>query len=757
MFGNARTYKYDVVGNTRKMTDRLGRVTTYNYDNLYRLNSESWDDTAGTVFNYTYDLVGNLLTASDINSAAYTFTYDDLDRVGSETQTITGLNSSVVLNANYDLAGSRTQLSATIGSTADFVTSYSYDDLYRMTSVTQQGNEGNGVAAKHVAFAYDIASQMTDVNRYASSTAVGQLVAHSLYGYDKTGRVTDITHTNSISSAIADYDFVYDKANRLTRFDSHGAIDDFFADYTYDDRNQLIGADYTGTVAGLATALQDENYGYDDNGNRLNANGTSRSPDGTDNRLQTNGTHRFAYNAEGNRTAKFIDNGDGVFGSGDTDITEYTWDHRNRLTQITQRANYADVIDTLMIDYEYDVFDRRVSKTVDPDGDGTQMAYRDFYVYDGQHIALEFHDSDADGFFSVAVLSHRYLHGPRIDMILADEQIVSGSGPGEVYWALPDHLGSTRDVVDSAGNIVTHFVYNTFGQITGETNPNFYFRFTFTGRERDAETPDLMYYRARYYSTTEGLFISNDPIGFDGGDLNLSRYVKNQVTTRTDPSGLRDPDEVFGSPEYVYPPSPRSVGTINVVPVDLNESNKLDSTAPAPILLSRMWCYGTLNSPLTPSNADQMVDLIKKRAGKNGKIDRLVIRTHGSSASINVGMEELPSGQIRTNHISLALIDPRNQHHNQHLVNKLRELRPYFTSNSKVTLWSCNTRKGEKGERFMQLLANILGVDVEGIDVYTDEAIFPGLRNDDVYSEFWTIFSESPWRSYPPYPNDAVK
>ncbi len=35
------------------------------------------------------------------------------------------------------------------------------------------------------------------------------------------------------------------------------------------------------------------------------------------------------------------------------------------------------------------------------------------FVYDGQHIAMVF---DADN-----TLTHRYMHGPGIDMILADE------------------------------------------------------------------------------------------------------------------------------------------------------------------------------------------------------------------------------------------------------------------------------------------------------------------------------------------------
>ena len=51
---------------------------------------------------------------------------------------------------------------------------------------------------------------------------------------------------------------------------------------------------------------------------------------------------------------------------------------------------------------------------------------------------------------------------------------------------------------------------------------------------------DLQYNHARWYDSTMGRWIGHDPIGFDAGDSNLYRYVNNQPTDRTDPSGLDD-------------------------------------------------------------------------------------------------------------------------------------------------------------------------------------------------------------------------
>jgi RHS repeat-associated protein len=45
------------------------------------------------------------------------------------------------------------------------------------------------------------------------------------------------------------------------------------------------------------------------------------------------------------------------------------------------------------------------------------------------------------------------------------------------------------------------------------------------------------YYRARYYNPQTGRFISEDPIGFVGGDLDLYVYTGSTPTSKIDPSG----------------------------------------------------------------------------------------------------------------------------------------------------------------------------------------------------------------------------
>jgi RHS repeat-associated protein len=132
--------------------------------------------------------------------------------------------------------------------------------------------------------------------------------------------------------------------------------------------------------------------------------------------------------------------------------------------------------------------------------------------------------------------AYRYdAHGRRI------EKDVNGAltqlAAAESFFYHTDHLGSIRLVTDAAGAVANRYDYDAFGNwedtsFETVTNP-----FGFTARERDAES-GLMFYRARYYDPKIGRFISQDPIGFEAGDLNVYRYVNNQPLLNTDPLGL---------------------------------------------------------------------------------------------------------------------------------------------------------------------------------------------------------------------------
>jgi RHS repeat-associated protein len=329
--------------------------------------------------------------------------------------------------------------------------------------------------------------RLTGLNRYGD--LAGTLsVANSSYTYDALGRLTNLTHQRGVTT-LASYGLVYDAANRITQ--SSGT--DGVQDYTYDSTNQLTGANHT--------TQADEAYSYDANGNRTNVGyGT-----GTNNQLLTDGIYNYQYDDEGNRT-KRVEISTGK-------VTEYVWDYRNRLAGVLFKDAVGVVTKT--IEYLYDVNDRRIGKKID--GVTTER-----YVLDRNQISLVF-----DG---AGNQTHRYLYGTGVDQILADET------PTAMVWALADNQGTVKDLIDNAGNAVSHINYDSFGRIVSQTG-GVDFRYGYTGREQDAET-GLDYYRARYYDSANGRFISEDLIGFGAGDSNLTRYVGNSPTNWVDPSGL---------------------------------------------------------------------------------------------------------------------------------------------------------------------------------------------------------------------------
>jgi RHS repeat-associated protein len=510
-----RTFEYDLVGNLKRAVDRNGHVRVYAYDELDRLDTETWylnvtdangvTNAQNTII-YTYDMANRLVGAVDAHSN-YAYTYDVLDRVLTVTDNNFTGNTVALTNGYERLDGLRSTLAATIDGTADFLTGYHYDELLRMDLITQTGQTGgNTVADKRIGLTYNDDNQFHTITRYAGLTTT-PLVATSTFGYDDQGRLTSLTHTQGATS-LASYTWAFDAANRIRQMTSVDGV----VNYSYDDRGQLTGADYNYQA--------DEAYTYDDNGNRTNTGYST----GDYNRPDSDGTFNYEYDAEGNRTLRT----NIVSGA----VTEYGWDVNNRLIKITERASALGAA-TKIVDYTYDMYGRRIAKAIDSDGD-SDVDYGQRYTYDGDHVALVF-DQDGD-------LTNRLLHGPMVDQILADEQVTSLSSAGDVLWPLTDNLGSVRDLVSydsgtDTSSVDNHLLYDAFGRVISESNTAVDHLFGFTGRERDEES-GLNYHRARYVDPVIGQFLSEDPIGFDAGDLNTRRFVFNNPLAGTDPDGM---------------------------------------------------------------------------------------------------------------------------------------------------------------------------------------------------------------------------
>ncbi len=515
-----RLWEYDAASNVTEYTDRNGRVTEYDYDNLHRRTSETWLDGMSVVntLEYEYDAASQLLTASD-DYSDYEYSYDLLGRVTEVIAAHSGL--LVKFNQAYDANGRRIELAASIHDgmdyVDDFVNEYTYDNLNRMTQVTQAGvYGGNAVAEKRVDFSYNAAGQFTGIDRFADLAGTA-LVAATSYAYDGIGRLTSLTHEKD-TTVFADYQWTYDAFSRVTQFTFDSLIGGSGqSDYTYDETGQLTAADHD--------YQSDEEYEYDENGNPIGTGFTI----GTNNRLLSDGTYNYEYDDEGNRTKRTeISSGEYIV---------YGWDHRNRLTSV----EFFDDEDELQkrVEYDYDVWNRLIEKRVDDDGD-EDIDRTEQYVYDEgtkrdpatghllNEIALLYDDSS---------LTNRYLHGPGIDQVLADENLDLDA----VFWLLGDNQNSIRDVATyddtlDETTIVNHIDYSGFGEITNQTDDDYQPRHTYTSQEWDADA--LMYfYDGRWYDPFAKRFISEDPSGFAAGDTNKNRLVWNSPTNFIDPTG----------------------------------------------------------------------------------------------------------------------------------------------------------------------------------------------------------------------------
>ena len=109
---------------------------------------------------------------------------------------------------------------------------------------------------------------------------------------------------------------------------------------------------------------------------------------------------KYKYDAEGNRTARWVasTSNETTPGTGDTDITVYSWDNRDRLTEVKHFGTFADYSATtpvpdLVVKYVYDVFNRRIASVYDTNGDGTPDRV-ERYIWDGQNVVLDLVDPD---------------------------------------------------------------------------------------------------------------------------------------------------------------------------------------------------------------------------------------------------------------------------------------------------------------------------------------------------------------------------
>ena len=540
--------EYDLAGNVKKRVDTAGRETTYDYDSANRLMKVT--DTALQATQYEYNARSQITAVVDALNQRYAFAYDALGRVTQVTR------GSLLMSYQYDAVGNRTQRTDYNNQT----TTYAYDNLNRLTTITYpdtttvsyaydalsraaSATNANGT----VSFSYDNRGRMSSTTDVFSQT-VG-------YGYDANGNRTNLS-VNGLGSVTYQYDvlnrltqitdsananvsYAYDATNKLT---SRTLPNGVTASYQYDglDRlTRLTDATSTATIADAQyqyntasqltqiaepsqtrnfsydsvdrlTAVQNptatvESYTYDAVGNRTASHVSSTYSYQPFNRVVIIGSNSYSYDNNGNLTSK----------TDSTGTWTYTWDYENRLKQVTRP-------DSITISYAYDALGRRIQRNK-----GNSWTK---YVYDGEDVVK---DINSDG------SSVDYLNGLGVDDKLRQ------TSSSTTFYFTQDHLGSTRALTDANGNVIENINYDSFGNGASSLT-----RYGYTGREWDGDA-GLYYYRNRWYDPQGGRFISEDPIGLEGG-INSYAYVGNSPISLIDPSGLDGEDPGFFRLQLAY-------------------------------------------------------------------------------------------------------------------------------------------------------------------------------------------------------------
>jgi RHS repeat-associated protein len=192
-----------------------------------------------------------------------------------------------------------------------------------------------------------------------------------------------------------------------------------------------------------------------------------------------------------------------------TSTNTYQWDAVNRLVQITQLSTNSP---QLTSQFAYDGLGRRVQIIEETNG----VAYvTNKFVWNGQTLAEQ---RDLTG-------------GTVTKRFFGQGEQISGTN----YYFNRDHLGSVREMTDSAGTIHARYDYDPYGRrtkISGDLDADF----AFTGFYYHSVS-GLYLTIYREYSADLGRWLSRDPSGEASG-LNLYVYCGNNPINGIDLLGL---------------------------------------------------------------------------------------------------------------------------------------------------------------------------------------------------------------------------
>ncbi len=244
--GDVETRGYDADGNLTSLKTADDRETVYEYDALDRLKKIT--DRMGTNkhTDFTYDKLGHELTRTDRNNHTTTTVYDGLYRRTSVTDPL-----SYVTEFQYDAVGNLTRLRAVNGA-QNQDTLYTYDRANRRTK--EEYPTGSSDARNYTYNGAGRLATRTDQNADVTTYSYDDL--HRLTGrsYARDGGSVSYPTTQGADS------FAYDRAGRMLSADHVQGADTFTLDFEYDAAGRLVEQDQDGFTLAHAYAVGPTNH-----------------------------------------------------------------------------------------------------------------------------------------------------------------------------------------------------------------------------------------------------------------------------------------------------------------------------------------------------------------------------------------------------------------------------------------------------------------------------------------------------------------
>ena len=211
----------------------------------------------------------------------------------------------------------------------------------------------------------------------------------------------------------------------------------------------------------------------------------------------------YTYDADGNRATRTV---------GST-VTTYTWDASGRLLQVKTGTD--------SVTYAYNALGDLARRS-------TRGRVDRWFIWEEGQL-LEELDSTAQ---------HRvnaFAYRPGTDQPLAR---ITGDAAGTIEFVQQDGRGDVIGLTTGA-SVSQHVLYGPWGNVeavSGDSLP--VTRLGWKGLVWEGGTAQLYYVRSRWYDPQSGSFLSEDPLGLDGG-RNTYAYADNDPVNGWDPTGSK--------------------------------------------------------------------------------------------------------------------------------------------------------------------------------------------------------------------------